>query len=144
MKIKQIIYTKKLVAFPCEQEAAQLYHQFLKKYPEYDNDDTLMYIQVDEREYDFHGRGGGIERTLIIYKWRDETQQELDNRIKDRDYKIMYRFNEEFDKLFKSLKEWCKDIHEKESIEKIVNSVREYIDYCFKNNYIENKKIKLL
>lgn len=144
MKIKQIIYFKRLLTFPYEQEALREYHRFLKEHPEYDNENVYSYIQIDERDEDFHGRGDGIERSLIIYKYREETQDELNQRTQERDNKIISSFNEDFWDVFKSLQTNCKDINEKESIKKIVNSVREYIDYCFENNYIESKKIKLI
>ena len=103
-----------------------------------------MYVDSKENEENYYGHGGGVTRTLFIYRWREETQEEIQKRIDDRDLKVMQQFNDDFGKVFKSLQINCKGIHEKQSIEKIYNYAMKCIDYYFKNNYIESEKIDLV
>lgn len=144
MKLKEILHKEFVSCTPYEECVAKKFHKYLKDHPELDEDEVRMYVDSKENEEDHYGHGGGVIRTLVIYRWREETQEEIQKRIDDRDLKVMQQFNDDFGKVFKSLQRNCEGIHEKESIEKIYNSEMKCIDYYFKNNYIESEKIDLV
>ena len=144
MRIKEILHREFVSCIPYEECAAKKYHKYLKEHPELNEDDIRMYVDSQEDEEDYYGHGGGVTRTLVIYRWREETQEEINERINERDQKVIDQFNKDFGKVFKSLQKNCEGIHEISSIEKIYNSTQECIDYYFKNNYLESKKIKFI
>lgn len=121
MKLKEILHREFVSCTPYEECAAKKFHKYLKDHPELDEDEVRMYVDSKENEEDHYGHGGGVTRTLVIYRWREETQEEIQKRIDNRDLKVMQQFNDDFGKVFKSLQRNCEGIHEKESIEKIYN-----------------------
>lgn len=81
-EVKDILFTQGLSCYPYQKEAFEIITDYLSKHP--DINIKELYIDVDEKEVeeDHYGNGGGIQRTLIISKVREETDAEYENRVK--------------------------------------------------------------
>ena len=99
--VKEELFRKHLSCWPPENEAAKLYHMFLKEHPEYEDVPIRCMIDSKEREEDHYGNGGGVERTLIIYKEREETDEEYDRRIKECEDQLIDNIVEKISKFLK-------------------------------------------
>lgn len=143
MKVKQILFQKSLCCYPPEEEAAKLFHKFLLDHPEHNIDEIKCKIDSVEREEDYYGNGGGYDNTLTIYTYRNETKEELEKRIKEKENMIINKVWEDFNKALFSLDKYCKDL-EIESIRRIYDKITENLDYYFKNHCIDNEKIKIV
>jgi hypothetical protein len=80
--VSDVLYSESLNCYPAENQAAKIFVKWLKEHPEVSPDDVDMRIDSYEREEDYHGNGGGYDRYVRIFKRREETQSEYDERIK--------------------------------------------------------------
>ena len=85
IKIQEVLFKKNLCCIPPENEAAKYYHKFLLEHPEYDNNETRCRIDSVERPEDHYGNGGGVDNTLIIFRYREESDSEYNNRIQEKE-----------------------------------------------------------
>ena len=93
-EVQEVLFTKLLVLYPPENEAAKIYAEFMQKHPELNIKDINMRIDEEEREEDYYGNGGGVDRTLVIYKLRRETDGEYNERSRKERLEIVNRFLE--------------------------------------------------
>lgn len=87
------LLSKSLCCYPPENEAAKIYAQFLSEHPEFSTKDVDMRIDAYEREEDHYGNGGGYDRYVRIYKRRDETPEERDNRVRKEENEVIEKFS---------------------------------------------------
>lgn len=80
--VSDVLYSESLNCYPAENQAAKIFVKWLKEHPEVSPDDVDMRIDSYEREEDYHGNGGGYDRYVRIFKRREETQSEYDERVK--------------------------------------------------------------
>lgn len=138
-KIKEVLFTKeltkKLIGCPPENEAAKLYHKFLLDHPEYENDDSInCQINSEEREEDHYGNGGGIYYTLIIYKWREETDTEYNKRIEELENNLIKEYSDKFNEVLRELNYKIRDIPSITK-EKIIYFIQKNIDLYINTNF---------
>ena len=129
---ENVLFSKQLCCYPYAPEAAKLYHKFLIEHPEYDNDDIKCKIKEIEEEEDHYGNGGGIRRTLVIYKDVEETDAEYELRIHNIEDDIIKTYS---NKLKEILKELNYKLNYMPSKERVVYEITKYIDMYIKNNY---------
>jgi hypothetical protein len=135
--VKEELFRKHLSCWPPENEAAKLYHRFLKEHPEYEDAPIRCIIDSKEMEEDHYGNGGGVENTLIIYREREETDEEYDRRIKECENQLIDKYSNEIvlelTHLESSLRKPSNDYLNKD---RIINELKTNIDKYFKNLYI--------
>ena len=82
LPVSDVLYSESLTCYPAESQAAKIFAKWLKEHPEVSPDDVEMRIDSYEREEDYYGNGGGYDKYVRIFKRREETQSEYDERIK--------------------------------------------------------------
>jgi hypothetical protein len=95
LQIKDVLYSEHLCCYPAENQAAKIYAKFLAEHPEFTSKDVDMYIACEEREEDHYGNGGGVDRTCIIYKSREETEEECAARVRNEEQEVIHKYSNE-------------------------------------------------
>lgn len=80
-KKDMILYSKVLVTYNYEEEAAKLFYKWLQEHPEENTDDIHFRIDTVEEEEDRYGHFGGTHHYIKIYKEVEETDEEFNSRI---------------------------------------------------------------
>ena len=93
-QVSDILYSESLNLYPAESQAAKIFAKWLKEHPEYSPDDVDMRIDSYEREEDHYGNGGGWDQYVRIFKRREETQAEYDERIAKGESESLDKFKE--------------------------------------------------
>lgn len=132
LKIKDILLEKNLVTCHPENEAAKIYHQFLLDHPEYENCIECN-INTIEREEDHYGNGGGYENTLIIFRWKEETDEEFDKRISEIKMNLCDKYNNKFEILFQELYFELKKLNDSDLNKRIISIINKKIDFYIKS-----------
>lgn len=127
---RETLFSKRLCCYPAVEEAAKEFAKFISEHPEYSVDDVRCFIEEKEREEDHYGNNGGIDRTLIIYKERLETQEEYNTRIRVEEDNIICRLKGLFDTVFKSVKNMTECLP---SDQRVYNEITNYMQ-----NFIAN------
>lgn len=127
---RDILFSKRLCCYPAVEEAAKEFAKFISEHPEYSVDDVRCFIEETEREEDHYGNGGGIDRTLIIYKERLETQEEYNNRIRVEEDNIITRAKGLLCDIFYKIKDMTKELP---SDQRVYNEITNYMQ-----NFIAN------
>lgn len=94
MKVDDILHSESLNCYPAENQAAKIFAKWLSEHPEYSADDVDMRIDSYEREEDHYGNGGGWDQYVRIFKRREETQAEYDERIAKGEAESLDKFKE--------------------------------------------------
>lgn len=135
--VKEELFRKHLSCWPPENEAAKLYHIFLKEHPEYEDVPIRCMIDTKEMKEDYYGNGGGVENTLIIYKEREETDEEYDRRIKECENQLIDKYSNEIVSELAQLESSLRRLsNEHLNKDRIINELKTNIDKYFKNLYI--------
>lgn len=127
---REILFSKRLCCYPAVEEAAKEFAKFISEHPEYSVDDVRCFIEEKEREEDHYGNGGGIDRTLIIYKERLETQDEYNARIRVEEDNIITRAKGLLCDIFYKIKGMTKELP---SDQRVYNEITNYMQ-----NFITN------
>ena len=138
VKLEEILLEKHLCCYPPENEAAKIYHQFLLEHPEYDNNETRCKIISEEREEDHYGNGGGVDNTLIIFKYREETDSEYNNRIQEKENFIIQKYTKELNNILREIKNELMNLPD-ESKERIIYFLKKNIDFYIQNSFLYTK-----
>lgn len=91
IEVKDILFTQGLSCYPYQKEAFEIVTDYLNKHPDLNMKDLDINVDEKEIEEDHYGNGGGIRRTLIISKVREETDAEYENRIKTEENAVFKR-----------------------------------------------------
>ena len=134
LNIKEILLKKKLVTSNHENEAAKLYHQFLLDHPEYENKIECI-IESEEREEDHYGNGGGYEYTLIIFKWKEETEEEYNKRISEIKQNLIIEYTNKFDAILGELYFKLRKLNDIDFNKRIISIINKKIDFYIKNSF---------
>ena len=134
LSVEEVLLRKNLCCYPPENEAAKYYHKFLLEHPEYDNNDTKCRIDSVERQEDHYGNGGGYDNTLIIFRYREESDSEYNKRIEQKECNVINDYNNKFNNVLRDLKVELRYLPDS-SKEKIIYEINKNIDYYLKNNF---------
>lgn len=125
---RDILFSKRLCCYPAVEEAAKEFAKFISEHPEYSVDDVRCFIEETEREEDHYGNGGGVDRTLIIYRERLETQEEYDNRIRVEEDNIICKLKGVFYHAFRAVKNMTECLpSDKRVCDEITNYIQTFI-----------------
>ena len=94
MQVDDILFSQSLNLYPAENQAAKIFAKWLREHPEYSADDVDMRIDSYEREEDYYGNGDGWDQYVRIFKRREETQAEYDERIAKGEAESLDKFKE--------------------------------------------------
>ena len=94
--IEETLETKRLCTIQRENESARFFVSFLRQHPEYTENDIQIKISADG----FTGRENKIIYYAIIYRTREENDDEFNKRLTKLEDDIVNKFNDCF---FKSL-----------------------------------------
>ena len=92
--VDDILFSQSLNLYPAENQAAKIFARWLSEHPEYSADDVDMRIDSYEREEDHYGNGGCWDQYVRIFKRREETQAEYDERIAKGEAESLDKFKE--------------------------------------------------
>ena len=83
-----LLFSKQLCTYPYQKETIQLYKQFVKDHPEINEDELDMDVICTEREEDYYGNGGGVDREFRIVRYREETDEEVKKRVEKEEKEV--------------------------------------------------------
>lgn len=97
--ITEVLYTKRLTMHPYENQMAKEYARFMQGHPDLSEDDVRCKVDCQEVEEDHYGNGGGIDRTLVIYTEREESDKEYNERMNNKMGNLTAEFEHELSEL---------------------------------------------
>lgn len=80
-RVREVLHSENIVLYPAENQAAKIYAKYMAEHPELDMKDINLNIDEEEREEDYHGNGGGVDRTAVVCRSHEETDWEYNQRV---------------------------------------------------------------
>ena len=122
---EEIIFSQSISTYPYEEGAAKLYASFMKNNPQLEGEEIHCRVDKKEREEDYYGNGGGVEYTLIIFRWVKETEEQYQERQKAFINDTLNKFREGIFFPVRNLRSECYDIDDVEKIREGANRIFE-------------------
>lgn len=100
-KVRDVLYTERINLYPAENQAAKIYAKYMAEHPELDMKDISLNIDEEEREKDYYGNGGDIERTAIVCRSHEETSWEFNQRVQQEEDEVYIKLSNKLANVFK-------------------------------------------
>lgn len=135
LNVKEILLKKDLYYYKYIDEAAKLYHKFLLDNPKYENDKIECEINPIKEEDDHYGNSDGYEYTLIIFKLREETDEEYNTRINETEKNLINEYINKFDVILGELYFKLRKLNDIDFNKRIISMINKKIDFYIKNSF---------